>query len=121
MRCLPVLDPSPPGCGERMPDLGKMMKQMQKLQQDVARVQEELKTERLEATVGGGVVRVVANGHGELREVVIDPSVVDPADVNLLQDLIIAAVNEAQRLAKQRADERMRGLTGGLGLPPGLI
>src|SRR2546428_40042 len=104
-----------------MRDLGKMMKQVQKLQQDVARLQEELKAERVEATAGGGVVRAVANGHGELQEVTIDPSVVDPSDIGLLQDLVVAAVSEAQRLAKQKAEERMRGLTGGLPLPPGMI
>ena len=104
-----------------MRDLGKMMKQVQKLQQDVARLQEELKAERVEATAGGGVVRAVANGHGELQEVTIDPSVVDPSDIGLLQDLVVAAVSAAQRLAKQKAEERMRSLTGGLPLPPGLI
>ena len=97
------------------------MKQVQKLQQDVARLQEELKDERVEATAGGGVVRAVANGHGEMQEIVIDPSVVDPSDVGMLQDLILAAVNEAQRSAKQRAEERMRAITGGLNLPPGLM
>ena len=98
-----------------------MMKQVQKLQQDVARLQEALKDERVEATAGGGVVRAVANGHGEMQEIVIDPSVVDPSDVGMLQDLILAAVNEAQRSAKQRAEERMRAITGGLNLPPGLM
>ncbi len=104
-----------------MRDLGKMMKQVQRLQQDVAQLQEELKTERVEATAGGGVVKAVANGHGEVQEITIDPTVVDPNDVGLLQDLIVAAVNKVQRLAKEKADERMRKLTGGLHLPPGLI
>ena len=67
-----------------MRDLGKMMKQVQKLQQDVARLQEELKTERVETTAGGGVVRAVANGHGELQEITIDASIVDPSDVGML-------------------------------------
>ncbi len=107
--------------GFRVRDLGKMMKQVQKLQQDVARLQEELKAERVEATAGGGVVRAVANGHGELQEITLDPSVVDPSDVGMLQDLVVAAVNEVQRMAKQRAEERMKTLTGGLSLPPGLI
>lgn len=107
--------------GSWVRDLGKMMKQVQKVQQDVARLQEELKAERVEATAGGGVVRAVANGHGELQEIALDPSVVDPSDVGMLQDLIVAAVNEVQRVAKQRAEERMRSLTGGLPLPPGLI
>ncbi len=104
-----------------MRDLGKMMKQVQRLQQDVAQLQEELKTERVEATAGGGVVKAVANGHGEVQEITIDPTVVDPNDVGLLQDLIVAAVNEVQRLAKEKAEDRMRKLTGGLHLPPGFI
>jgi DNA-binding YbaB/EbfC family protein len=104
-----------------MRDLGKMMKQVQKLQQDMARLQEEMKAERVEATAGGGVVRAVANLHGEIQELVIDPSVVDPADVPMLQDLILAAIAEAQRSAKAQADERMKTLTGGLPLPPGLM
>ena len=104
-----------------MRDLGKMMKQVQKLQQDMARLQEEMKAERVEATAGGGVVRAVANLHGEIQEIVIDPSVVDPGDVPMLQDLILAAIGEAQRTAKAQADERMKALTGGLPLPPGLM
>lgn len=104
-----------------MRDLGKMMKQVQKLQQDMARLQEEMKAERIEATAGGGVVRAVANLHGEIQELVIDPSVVDPADVAMLQDLVLAAITEVQRSAKAQADERMKALTGGLPLPPGLM
>lgn len=104
-----------------MRDLGKMMKQVQKLQQDMARLQEEMKAERVEATAGGGVVRAVANLHGEIQEVVIDPSVVDPSDVSMLQDLILAAISEVQRTAKAQADERVKALTGGLPLPPGLM
>lgn len=104
-----------------MRDLGKMMKQVQKLQQDMARLQEEMKAERVEATAGGGVVRAVANLHGEIQEVVLDPSVVDPSDVSMLQDLILAAINEVQRTAKAQADERVKALTGGLPLPPGLM
>lgn len=104
-----------------MRDLGKMMKQVQKLQQDMARLQDEMKAERVEATAGGGVVRAVANLHGEIQEVVIDPSVVDPSDVSMLQDLILAAISEVQRTAKAQADERVKALTGGLPLPPGLM
>lgn len=104
-----------------MRDLGKMMKQVQKLQQDMTRLQEEMKAERVEATAGGGVVRAVANLHGEIQEIIIDPSVVDPADVPMLQDLILAAIGEVQRSAKAQADERMKALTGGLPLPPGLM
>jgi len=104
-----------------MRDLGKMMKQVQKIQQDAARMQEELRGERVVATAGGGVVRAVTNGHGELLEITIEPSVVDPADVGILQDLVVAAVSEAQRSAKELYEQRMKELTGGLGLPPGLI
>ncbi|HVH31499.1 MAG TPA: YbaB/EbfC family nucleoid-associated protein [bacterium] len=104
-----------------MRDVGKMMKQMQKLQHDMARMHEELRTERVEATAGGSVVRAVANGQGELLEITVDPSIVDPSDVGMLQDLIVAAVREVQRAAKQRLEDRMRVVTGGLPIPPGLI
>jgi hypothetical protein len=97
--------------------MGKMVKQMQKLQAEMARVQEELGAARVEARAGGGVVRAVANGHGELVSITIDPSAVDPADVGLLQDLVLAAVNEAQRNARAMSEERINALTGGLGLP----
>lgn len=104
-----------------MRDMGKMMKQVQKLQQDVARVQEEMRAEQVEATAGGGVVRAVANLHGEIQAITIDPAAVDPSDVSMLQDLILAAVGEAQRTARRRAEEKMKAVTGGLPLPPGLV
>src|SRR3972149_6109549 len=100
-----------------MGGMGKMLKQAQKLQAEVARVQEELGNERVEASSGGGVVRAVASGHGDLVELTIDPSVVDPSDVDMLSDLILAAVNEAQRNARSLAESRMRAVTGGLQLP----
>jgi DNA-binding YbaB/EbfC family protein len=101
----------------RMGDMSKMLKQAQKLQAEMARVQEALGHERVEASSGGGVVRAVANGHGDLVELTIDPSVVDPSDVGMLADLILAAVNEAQRRARALAEDRMRAITGGLQLP----
>lgn len=101
----------------RMGDMGKMLKQAQKLQAEVARVQEELGNERVEASSGGGVVRAVASGRGDLVALTIDPSVVDPSDVDMLADLILAAVNEAQRNARSLAESRMRAVTGGLQLP----
>jgi DNA-binding YbaB/EbfC family protein len=97
--------------------MGKMMKQVQKLQADMARMQEELSSARVEATAGGGVVRAVANGHGELVELSIDPAVVDPSDVAMLADLVLAAVNEAQRNARTMAEARMKSITGGLQIP----
>src|SRR5688572_18981022 len=100
-----------------MGDMGKMLKQAQKLQADMARVQEELSSARVEASAGGGVVRAIANGHGELIELTIDPAAVDPSDVTLLTDLVLAAVNEAQRNARTMAETRMRAITGGLQIP----
>jgi DNA-binding YbaB/EbfC family protein len=102
--------------------MGKMMKQVQKLQADMARVQEELAAARVEATAGGGVVRAVANGHGELVELHIDPAAVDPSDVGMLQDLVLAAVNDAIARSKDLEREQMASVAGGLGLPgmPGL-
>ena len=100
-----------------MRDLGKMMKQVQKLQQDMARLQEELKAERVEATAGGGVVRAVANLHGEIQEITIDPSVVDAADVAMLQDLILAAINDAHRKVDEAMSQQMSGMMGGLKMP----
>lgn len=101
----------------RMGDMGKMLKQAQKLQAEMARIHEELAAERVEATAGGGVVRAVANGRGELVSLTIDPAVVDPADVTLLADLVLAAVNEAQRNARNLAEDRMRSIAGGLQFP----
>ncbi len=105
-----------------MRDMGKMLKQVQKLQAEMARVQEELASAKVEATAGGGVVRAVANGHGELISLTIDPAVVDPSDVTMLADLVLAAVNEAQRNARTMAEDRMKAVTGGMQIPglPGL-
>ncbi|MDR7401121.1 MAG: YbaB/EbfC family nucleoid-associated protein [Armatimonadota bacterium] len=97
-----------------MKDVGRLMKRMQRLQQDMARLQEELRQERVEAAAGGGVVRAVVDGHGDVVDLTIDPSVVDPADVQMLTDLIVAAVTAAQRAARERAEEKMRALGGGL-------
>ena len=98
-------------------NMGKMLKQMQKLQGDMARVEEELASARIEATAGGGVVRAVANGRGELVSLTIDPVAVDPADVTMLQDLVLAAVNEVQRNARSMAETRMKAITGDIQLP----
>jgi hypothetical protein len=101
-------------------NMQKMLKQVQKLQEEMARVQDELSRERIEASAGGGVVRAVATGQGDLVEIAIDPSVVDPSDVVMLQDLVLAACSEAVRKARDHAAERMKAVTGGLQLPPGL-
>ena len=97
-----------------------MMRQMQKMQEDMARVQAELQQESVTASAGGGAVTARVSGGLELLEVVIDPSAVDPEDVEMLQDVIVAAVNEAMRSAQQLAQDRLGGVAGGLsglGLP----
>jgi hypothetical protein len=98
-------------------NMNKMMKQVQKLQAEMARLQEELAAARLEASAGGGAVIAVANGHGELQSLTIAPAAVDPADLTLLADLVIAAVNEVQRKARALSEERMKAATGGLQIP----
>jgi DNA-binding YbaB/EbfC family protein len=98
-----------------------MLRQAQALQRKLMEAQERLAAEEVVGSAGGGMVRVTANGAGEVRAVAIDPEVVDPGDVELLQDMILAAVNEAMRSAKELENERLGGLAGGLGLPPGLL
>ena len=93
----------------------KMMKQMQKLQDDMARVQEELLTETVSASAGGGAVTATVSGGLELVSVELSPAAVDPDDVELLQDVVVAAVNEALRAAQELANQRMSAVTGGLG------
>ena len=100
-----------------MLNMNKMMKQVQKLQAEMARVQEELGEARVEASAGGGAVTAVANGRGELQALTIAPAAVDLADLTLLQDLVVAAVNEVQRRARAQAEERMKAVTGGLPIP----
>jgi len=93
----------------------KMMRQMQKMQEDMQRVQAELAQESVTASAGGGAVTARVSGALELLEVVIDPKVVDPEDVELLQDTVVAAVNEAMRSAQQLANQRLGAIAGGLG------
>jgi len=94
----------------------------QEMQANMARVQEELRDTTVEATVGGGAVRVVMTGAQELRSVEIDPATVDASDVELLQDLVFAAVTDALAQSKRLAEEKMAAISGGLGLSglPGL-
>lgn len=94
-----------------------MLKQAQKMQEELRRMQEELENSSFEATAGGGVVKAVANGKHELVSLTIDPEAVDPEDVEMLQDTIVAAVNEAIRAAEGDAAANMQQLTGGLNLP----
>ena len=103
---------APMGGGMNM----NMMKQVQKMQQDMQKMQEELENKEYEATVGGGMVKAVVNGRHTVLRMEIDPEAVDPDDVEMLQDLVVAAVNEAMRQAETDAAAGMSRLTGGLNL-----
>ena len=94
-----------------------MIKQAQKMQQDMQRMQAELEQKEYTAQAGGGVVSATVTGRHELKSVTIDPEAVDPNDVEMLQDLVVAAVNEAMRAASADAASAMGQLTGGLNLP----
>lgn len=96
---------------------GNMAKMAQQMQAEMARVQAELDALTLEGTAGGGAVTAVVNGRGELVSLTIDRDVVDPDDVEMLQDLVTAAVNDGLRRVKQTAEEKMARVTGGLRLP----
>lgn len=97
--------------------LSELIKQAQKLQKRMMEIQEELANKTVEATVGGGMVTVVANGQQEILSIKISPEVVDPDDVEMLEDLILAAVNEAHRKARELMAKEMEKLTGGLKIP----
>ena len=105
-----------------MPNMGNLMKQAQQFQSKMAKLQEELGQKTIEATSGGGMVTVVVNGQQEIVSLKIDPEVVDPEDIDMLQDLILAAVNDGMVRAKKMVNDEMGKLTGGLNLPniPGL-
>jgi nucleoid-associated protein EbfC len=102
------------------PNMNAMLKQVQKMQADMVKAQEELKHEVVEASAGGGMVMVKISGDLELKQLAIDPEAVDPEDVELLQDMVQAAVNEAIRAAQELAASKMNAATGGLGGPGGL-
>jgi DNA-binding YbaB/EbfC family protein len=102
-----------------MKDPLKMLKQVQQMQDKMGKVQAELETETVEATAGGGAVRVVATGTQKVVSVTIDPAAV--SDTEMLQDLVVAAVNEAMERSKQLAASKMQAVASGLGLPPGLM
>ncbi|HWQ69969.1 MAG TPA: YbaB/EbfC family nucleoid-associated protein [Patescibacteria group bacterium] len=104
-----------------MKNLGNLMKQAQRMKAEADRIQAEAATKRVEGTAGGGMVTVVCNGQGEVVAVKIDPEVAGPDELEMLQDLVVAATNEALRKARELLSEEMGRLTGGLGLPPGLV
>lgn len=94
-----------------------MLKQIQKLQQDLLKTQEALAEETIEVSAGGGAITVIITGQQRIESVRIDPKAVDPEDVEMLQDLIVAAVNEALERSRELAAERLSSLTGGLNVP----
>ena len=101
-------------------DMNKMLRQVQQMQTDMAKAQEELANERVEASVGGGMVTVTASGAGEIVGVKIAPEAIDPDDPETLEDLVLAGVNEALRNAQDLAQSKLGGVAGdlkGLGLP----
>ena len=102
------------------PNMQQMLKQVQKMQQDMMAAQESLKDEEVEASAGGGMVTVKVSGELEIKDLTIDPEAVDPEDVEMLQDMVLAAVNEALRSAQELAANKMQQATGGLGGPGGL-
>lgn len=103
--------------GGGMGNMNNMMKQMQKMQQEMQRVQEEVQQREVEATAGGGAVTAVATGKKELVSIKIDPDAVDEDDVEMLEDMILAAVNEALRKAEEMVSAEMGKVTGGMNIP----
>jgi len=102
-------------------NMGNMMKQIQKMQKEMLKMQEELQQKTVVASSGGGMISVEVSGKKELVSLSIDPEAVDPADLEMLQDMIMAAVNEGLRKVEEMMTTEMQKLTGGLNLPPGLF
>ncbi len=98
-------------------NMGKMMKQVQEMQKQMAKAQEELAHEEVEASAGGGMVSVRVTGDLQVVSIKIDPGAVDPDDVEMLEDMVLAATNEALRSAQEMASKKLGGLTGGLNIP----
>jgi len=101
----------------RMQMGGGMLGQIQKLQQEMIKAQEALAEETIEVTAGGGAITIVVTGQQRVKSITLQPEVVDPNDLEMLQDLLVAAVNEAIERSQAYAAEKLQGLTGGLGIP----
>ena len=102
------------------PDMGQLMKQVQQMQAEMAKAQEQLKDETVDASAGGGMVKVTMTGDMKLREITISPDAIDPEDPDLLQDMVTAAVNEAIRSAQELASSKLGGIAGMGGGMPGM-
>lgn len=100
-----------------MNPMGNMMKQAQKLQKKMLKMQEELASKTVEATAGGGMVTVVANGRQKIESITLEKEVVDPEDIEMLQDLILAATNDALNKSQEMVSSQMNKLTGGMNIP----
>lgn len=98
-------------------NMNQMIKQAQKMQEQMMKMQEEMETKTYEAAAGGGAVKVVIDGKREIKEVILSPEVVDPDDIEMLQDLIIAAVNEGLRKVDEESTAQLGSITGGLNIP----
>ena len=96
-------------------NMGNLMKQAQKMKKDMEKMQAELQDKEVEVTAGGGAIKVTATGKKQIKEIIINPDVVDPDDVEMLQDLVLAAVNEALRMADEMVNGEMSKITGGMG------
>lgn len=105
----------------QQPDFNNLLAQAQQLQQQMLRIQEQARSKTVEASAGGGMVTATMTGGFELRALKIDPQCVDPNDLQLLQDLVIAAINQAIQKAQEMVQDEMQKVTGGMGLPPGLL
>ena len=103
-----------------MKNLGNLMKQAQEMQAKMADMQERLAEMTIEGVAGGGLVTVTLNGKGEMKGIKVDPSLIDPSEPEILEDLIMAAHGDAKSRAEARSAEEMKDLTGGLQLPPGM-
>jgi DNA-binding YbaB/EbfC family protein len=102
-------------------DIAKLMKQAQRMQDDMVKAQEELANARLEGTAGGGAVKAVVNGKGRLISIAISREAVDPQDVEMLEDLVVSAINDAEDRAEEHQKDQMQGVVGDVPLPPGLF
>lgn len=102
-------------------NMQKLMKQAQKMQSDMAKLQEDLVDMTVEATAGGGMVQAVANGKQDILSIKINPEIVDPEDVEMLEDMVLAAVKEALRLSQELAAGEMQKITGGMKMPGGMF
>jgi hypothetical protein len=97
--------------------MGNLQRMAQQMQQEMVRIQTELEAATIDGSAGGGVVKATVTGKQELVSIVIDPSAVDPSDVEMLQDLVVAAVNDALRVSRELAEQKMAAVTGGLRIP----